>query len=327
VSNATQQRRINKVEHEAVQLTQQMVVSGDPQATEALGIVCQTTVGHRAFPGIKSMFQQVQELQQLKNSMQRMIHDRTVSRKTKDTVVVHMTNGMTLGTAAAVTGLQPRRVCAMLNRVLKPKREVIIGEDCEEESILAHEAQRELYVMFFESHTHVLSGAKHLTRVLKLAHKELFFLLYAEYPSLLRQQCASHKNLLSWAYANSKKKFAVHLIEASRAQLLNNFVEKDEQKQRLGFIHANYMCERAKARKVESADYKILPSSRSCKVPDLPKDSPLPKVVPLSDRTVWRILGQEKKEGRLRWTENFKPYPCKIHDEGPQHVAAKHEVS
>jgi hypothetical protein len=139
-----------------------------------------------------------------------MIHDRTVSRKIKDTVVVHMTNGMTLGTAAAVTGLQPRRVCAMLNRVLKPKREVIIGEDCEEESILAHEAQRELYVMFFESHTHVLSGAKHLTRVLKLAHKELFFLLYAEYPSLLRQQCAQESPFMGLCKLQKKVRGTPH---------------------------------------------------------------------------------------------------------------------
>jgi hypothetical protein len=211
---------------------------------------------------------------------------------------------------------------------------------------------------FFFHHSCVRSGARRPTRELALGYTELLIRFHAEYPRRLRKLAAEvpalmkaiQKKLLlgktltrlqsSLLYAENQLKqpdFVEQLDEQARAKASEDTYQLALELNRLRFMRIQ--CLQSTDTTVESRNQKRLDEAEEligqsplrleeaaedkgdeyeyalsvlAEPPNLDEPS---TCYPIAAGTFWAMV----KRLKIRWTGNFKPTECPIHDNGPIH--------
>jgi transcriptional regulator with XRE-family HTH domain len=218
-----------------------------------------------------------------------------------------------------------------------------------------------LIISFFESITQVPSGARRETRELLFDLAHVGFKLYAEYPQWLRKVHLAMPELLQSILVKSHAKltrFESSLARAVQDQALPGFDAEKEEEQRWQITeqayknHLTHKRALAKAQLVvnmkkteEAVDDEMKREVEEIMLqaaetttdpvnenPDLATNNILaagnssqPYYVMHNPPTLPFIFKTLKKHG-VRWTQNFKPTECPIHDKGELHLES-HKIA
>jgi hypothetical protein len=305
--------------------TQALLSSQHPRAWDATLITSKHRVGRKAFPDVAEWLADHEKLVKSHENSKKLLKDRKLlPARFRKKVLATLVCGMSASEAAWATGFQTRYISAILDKQLKPYVDVT-----EDSATVPHshcaEGEIEMYRLFFESHTIVRSGSKTLTRVLREPHRTLFCDLYAEYPRMLRELAARDPSIPQYARLNPSHHLSKHLTRATAASRELGFDQKFEYDSRMKFICARYKQKLSENRNRNADTSKIMAARRTMVESPL-QNGLLPEVVPVSDKTFWRLMSDLKTKG-LRWTTNYKPYPCEIHDSGEYHELELERIS
>jgi hypothetical protein len=209
---------------------------------------------------------------------------------------------------------------------------------------------------FFFHHSCVRSGARRPTRELALGYTELLIRFHAEYPRRLRKLAAEvpalmkdiQKKLLlrstltrlqsSLLYAENQLKqpdFDEQLDEQARAKASEDTYQLTLELNRLRFMRIQ--CIQSTDTTMESRSHKRLDEAEELigqsplRLEEAAEDKgdeyalavlaepsnldELSTCYPIAAGTFWAMV----KRLKIRWTGNFKPTECPIHDNGPIH--------
>ena len=280
--------------------------------SDALAVAkeAQHPTGKRIFSDLHEMMQDQSLLRKFSANSKLLVKTK---RKMPDFVVQTLAQGLTAQEMKSVLGIPPRKVTALLQKIEVLQTGAPVSEqgfqplDCSEPEL-------QLYFQFFESKTDVFSGSRTLTRVLKMSHRDLFEELYVEYPERLR---ALARQITAGTVASTSR-LGKHIAQAKMAQTSAAWSVAKEQDMRRKFIVAQNELQLEKQRNQAALTSKIMPTDkvRTSKEPPV---TFLGDLIPVTAKTFWRYMNKLRVQKRLRWTENYKPYPCKIHDKGPMY--------
>ena len=315
-SEATLQARRRRAQIKNIEEVNQLWAANHPESWKATVACLAHPAGKRAFPEAAKVIEDAQALSKVISFTKEI--GRSRKKGDKNTFKNLLSN---IGAKEAVRlGFRPRRVSACQVSAPEEKEEASpsIDADIGDDVFDYEDKELELYLNFFESKTIVSSGAKTTTRILRLSHKELFFQLYAEYPARLRTLYITHGELATWCSEHPNKRFAKHLLQSVAAATDPKFNVHEEQTLRLQFITHKYEVALEKERERASQSSKIMGAKK--KATSTTATACLEDVCPVSNKTFWRYMRELKQQGKIKWTTNYKPYGCRIHENGPEYV-------